>query len=253
MLTLLTNGQEKIDDLSNSMQAQTSALKSINDTLIKITENQRQEEQKTSKIMNITQLNLEAYSDLTANILSLSNKTKTSLKEIGELIEVMSIRTNTTINKIEKMMETSFSQLQTSLENIANAVETLTDHTIKLNSDLNNLIKEQSNQTKAILEVLRKTLLTDPTKESKTDNESRIEGDSEINSTSLNVTTGECVNSCLKVADGDYQSCDTCHGYVSCTNNYIFYRNCPTVDLFWDDNKKRCEWKSETCKTSDLT
>ncbi len=72
------------------------------------------------------------------------------------------------------------------------------------------------------------------------------------------ICTGEskrdtsCVSSCAGVADGDYQSCTGCHVYSSCSNGGIYdERSCP-VGLVWDDNKKRCEYKSDTCNSGGL-
>ena len=56
----------------------------------------------------------------------------------------------------------------------------------------------------------------------------------------------DCVSDCSDVANGDYQSCKTCKGYVTCSNGYYFDRPCP-ANLVWDDVKKRCEWESTTC------
>ena len=74
-------------------------------------------------------------------------------------------------------------------------------------------------------------------------------------------TTGAphtCVSDCSGVADGDYQSCKTCEGYVSCTNGYYFDRPCPKnrpgeKPLVWDDEKKRCEYESTTCPSTSST
>ena len=47
--------------------------------------------------------------------------------------------------------------------------------------------------------------------------------------------------------DGDYQSCQGCHVYATCSNEILYdNRPCP-ADLVWDDNAKRCEWISTTC------
>ncbi|KAK3591081.1 hypothetical protein CHS0354_005478 [Potamilus streckersoni] len=55
-----------------------------------------------------------------------------------------------------------------------------------------------------------------------------------------------CVDSCVGVRDGDYQNCRDCHKFVSCSNGYKYDMPCPS-NLVWDDNVKRCEWKSNTC------
>ena len=43
--------------------------------------------------------------------------------------------------------------------------------------------------------------------------------------------SGKCVADCSGVPSGDYQSCKTCHGYVTYSNGYYYDRPCPT-DLF---------------------
>ena len=56
-----------------------------------------------------------------------------------------------------------------------------------------------------------------------------------------------CVSSCAGLPSGDYQSCDGCGVYVTCSYGRIFPdRPCPG-GLKWDDNLKRCDWKSRTC------
>ena len=58
-----------------------------------------------------------------------------------------------------------------------------------------------------------------------------------------------CVSSCTGMPDGDYQSCNGCNVYVTCSNEIIHDdRPCPD-GLVWDDNLKRCEWESTTCGT----
>ena len=59
--------------------------------------------------------------------------------------------------------------------------------------------------------------------------------------------TGNCVSSCIGMKDGDYQSCKGCNVYASCSNEILYdNRPCP-ANLVWDDNKKICDWTSETC------
>ncbi|KAK2159251.1 hypothetical protein NP493_1732g00011 [Ridgeia piscesae] len=62
-------------------------------------------------------------------------------------------------------------------------------------------------------------------------------------------TTGSaCIRSCKTARNGDHQSCDGCHMYVTCSNGGMYnHRPCP-AGLMWNDNKKRCDWKSRTCK-----
>ena len=61
-------------------------------------------------------------------------------------------------------------------------------------------------------------------------------------------TGSNCVSDCTGMADGVYQSCTTCNGFVSCTNERLFNMPCAPSNppLVWDDNKKRCEWVSAT-------
>ena len=68
-------------------------------------------------------------------------------------------------------------------------------------------------------------------------------------------TPHPCVSDCSGMTDGDYQSCKTCEGYVSCSNGYYFDRPCApnhpgAKPLVWDDVKKRCEWTSSTCPST---
>lgn len=57
-----------------------------------------------------------------------------------------------------------------------------------------------------------------------------------------------CVKKCRGFPPGDYPSCLGCHFYVSCIGGFYIIdgRRCPAY-LEWDDNCKRCEYKSNTC------
>ncbi len=57
----------------------------------------------------------------------------------------------------------------------------------------------------------------------------------------------KCVSSCQGVANGDYQSCQGCHVYASCSNGILYDKRPCASNLVWDDKKKKCEYKSETC------
>lgn len=50
-----------------------------------------------------------------------------------------------------------------------------------------------------------------------------------------------CISSCQGVANGPYSSCTSCRQFVSCSNNLLFIFDCP-ANLFWDNDKKRCEF-----------
>merc|ERR1712002_332511 len=65
------------------------------------------------------------------------------------------------------------------------------------------------------------------------------------------IPVGQTVDDCLGIEDGDYQSPDGCHYYVTCSNNHIERkRPCPVLGdiiLEWDDKLKKCVYYSETC------
>lgn len=50
-----------------------------------------------------------------------------------------------------------------------------------------------------------------------------------------------CVHNCTNHDDGDYQSCNTCNGYVSCGGHVLLNRDCPST-LVWD-NSSTCDPK----------
>ncbi|XP_055996161.1 uncharacterized protein LOC125647708 [Ostrea edulis] len=62
----------------------------------------------------------------------------------------------------------------------------------------------------------------------------------------VNITVRDCVDNCTNVDDHDYQSCNTCNGYVTCSNGRLSNMTCPGK-LVWDDYNKTCEWNSTTC------
>ena len=46
--------------------------------------------------------------------------------------------------------------------------------------------------------------------------------------------------------DGDYQRCGFCDKYIECVWWDIEYHDCGPGEV-WDDNRKQCAGKSETC------
>ncbi|XP_062575468.1 uncharacterized protein LOC134237373 [Saccostrea cucullata] len=258
MLAYLANDQRKIYDLNKNVQAQTSSLWSeqskdsddFNNTLIKLTEDQREEDEIMSIFINDTLMQLEKISNVTNISLSLSKESQISFRVMTDMVEDLSSQTNSSMNEIGNMVDALSNEIQISSSNITNTMETLSNDTKTSSIELKNMLKEQSNQSNTFLEDKMKELLKDLKDELTALIESRIGGGCINNS--LNVTTGECQESCLRVPDGNYQSCDTCHGYVTCANNYYFTMNCPET-LKWDDNKKSCERTSETCNRDDFT
>ncbi|XP_011447539.3 uncharacterized protein [Magallana gigas] len=65
-----------------------------------------------------------------------------------------------------------------------------------------------------------------------------------------------CVNNCTNRDDGSYQSCYTCHGFVSCSNGVLYNMTCQVNyennHLFWDNIKRRCYIRSPTCDPDHL-
>ena len=63
-----------------------------------------------------------------------------------------------------------------------------------------------------------------------------------------------CVGeSCDGLPAGNYQSCYTCRGYVTCApGHFPMLRPCPAT-LIWDDVKKICDYTSTTCDPLDFT
>ncbi|XP_062603073.1 uncharacterized protein LOC134264809 [Saccostrea cucullata] len=165
------------------------------------------------------------------NMIALVNHTETSTIDLRHMFKQHSNEAQTTINEIGNLVEASLSQLHNSSNDISHKLKALFDHTNTSLIDVKDMLKDQSNEIKSLLGDMIKDVLKELKNELKTVIESSIGGGCVNNS--LNVTTGECVDSCLRVADGDYQSCDTCHGYVTCANNYIYQRNCSTDHLEW--------------------
>ena len=58
----------------------------------------------------------------------------------------------------------------------------------------------------------------------------------------INVT---CVEDCTGKYNGDYQSCETCSGYVSCWDEELTAQLCPDF-LLWDDQVKLFDTKSSS-------
>ncbi|XP_078333394.1 uncharacterized protein LOC144625609 isoform X2 [Crassostrea virginica] len=60
-----------------------------------------------------------------------------------------------------------------------------------------------------------------------------------------------CVRNCTGRIDGEYQSCDTCVGFIHCAGNVTNKKDCadsvPGSPVYWDNIKGRCDYKSSTC------
>ena len=65
-----------------------------------------------------------------------------------------------------------------------------------------------------------------------------------------------CIKSCKGRTDGNYQSCFTCGGFISCLNDITYNMSCmpsfPDRPILWDNIKGRCDYNSITCDPSYL-
>jgi len=63
-------------------------------------------------------------------------------------------------------------------------------------------------------------------------------------------TTGpRCIASCQGLPNGAYQSCNGCHFYIVCHYGSLKAEPpCSPAGYYWDDNLKKCEIQSGTCK-----
>ena len=65
--------------------------------------------------------------------------------------------------------------------------------------------------------------------------------------------TRPCVDSCIGLDNGDYQSCVSCYVYVSCNYEIVTDNRDCGPGLMWDDRDKDCLAVSTTCfKEDDL-
>lgn len=83
------------------------------------------------------------------------------------------------------------------------------------------------------------TVITNPTDTTTTPSTKR---------TTLCTTGPTCITVCQGKANGVYQSCEGCHVYANCSRGKLKVLPCQSYGLYWDDNLKMCENKSETCK-----
>ena len=66
-------------------------------------------------------------------------------------------------------------------------------------------------------------------------------------------TTGlGCRTNCTDVDDGDYQSCESCVEYISCSGGQPTVTHCNNNQT-WDDNQKRCQSADSTTCLEPLT
>ncbi|XP_050415621.1 uncharacterized protein LOC126829658 [Patella vulgata] len=62
----------------------------------------------------------------------------------------------------------------------------------------------------------------------------------------LIITHGACLESCIGIANGDYQFCGGCTKYATCSNHILTERPCPST-VRWDQNIRECVASSSTC------
>jgi len=60
------------------------------------------------------------------------------------------------------------------------------------------------------------------------------------------MTGDRCIVSCAGLPNGVYQSCNSCKGFITCVGFTPYTFQCP-LGLVFDDNKKRCGKRSDTC------
>ncbi|XP_052698644.1 uncharacterized protein LOC128176227 isoform X4 [Crassostrea angulata] len=135
---------------------------------------------------------------------------------------------------------------------ITNSMEAQIDGTNEINKTLGivldkfSSIKQSIESMKSLVKEINKPLNRAPAYTS-----SDSLSDSSNSGQCRNDTNGECVKDCTFMCRGDYQSCETCIGYVTCDHGKIFKRICVNprfnITLFWDDKLKACEFKSSTC------
>ena len=60
-----------------------------------------------------------------------------------------------------------------------------------------------------------------------------------------------CIRNCTGRNDGDYQSCFTCTGFITCSNSEVNNKTCagsfPGLPLHWDNIQGKCLYSSSTC------
>lgn len=145
---------------------------------------------------------------------------------------------------------------------ITNSMEAQTDGNNEINKTLSSVLDKFDSIKKSIESI--KTLVEETNNKVNSKNDftnQRSQGyssggsvsDSSDSGGKCKYTTNDgCVKDCRLMCNGDYQSCDTCEGYVSCDSGYLTKRDCTNTNivLFWDDKLKACEFKSKTCNIS---
>ena len=69
-----------------------------------------------------------------------------------------------------------------------------------------------------------------------------------LNTTSTCHPLRSCVQTCEGIDNGNYQSCQSCNVYATCSNGFVIDGRPCGPGLVWDDEKKLCAYESSTCR-----
>ncbi|XP_065941686.1 uncharacterized protein [Magallana gigas] len=184
-------------------------------------------------------------------IISVKNDSHTLRNEISNLRN----ETETSIQELKTMPLEVFEKLKTFEDILNEATESVRNDSQTLRNEISNI----RNGTETSIQELKTVLfeLFEEFKRNMTAYYTNQTGNQDSGSSSdpggqcYNSTTKGCVDQCDSMCDGDYQSCSTCNGYVTCANRILWQRDCSSGSnwhLVWDDNTKTCESVSNTCQ-----
>nr|XP_034304730.1 uncharacterized protein LOC117682051 [Crassostrea gigas] len=195
---------------------------------------------------------LKVFNDsFDAAIISVKNDSQTLRNKISGLRN----ETQTSIQELKTMPLEVFEKLKTFEDLFNEATESVRNDSQTLRNEISNIrnrtetsIQELKTEMSELFEEFKRNMTAYYTNQTGyQDSGSRSDSGGQC----YNSTTKGCVDQCDSMCEGDYQSCSTCNGYVTCAHRILHQRDCSSgsdLHLVWDDNTKTCESVSNTCQ-----
>nr|XP_034320078.1 uncharacterized protein LOC105342326 isoform X6 [Crassostrea gigas] len=164
-------------------------------------------------------------------------------------LERQMLKGNDEINKtVARSLKLVDDSLKEAIVSVRNGSQTISNESSSNSKKTEAQIREMKTMLLTLFEELKRNITSYWNSQVNRGGGSGLGSGSDSGGHCYNSTTNGCVDQCYNICDGDYQSCWTCKGFITCANRNLWQRNCSDSHLVWDDHTKRCESVSNTCQ-----
>nr|XP_034304789.1 uncharacterized protein LOC117682068 isoform X2 [Crassostrea gigas]XP_034304796.1 uncharacterized protein LOC117682068 isoform X3 [Crassostrea gigas] len=164
-------------------------------------------------------------------------------------LERQMLKGNDEINKtVARSLKLVDDSLKEAIVSVRNGSQTISNESSSNSNKTEAQIREMKTMLLTLFEELKRNITSYWNSQVNRGGGSGLGSGSDSGGHCYNSTTNGCVDQCYNICDGDYQSCWTCKGFITCANRNLWQRNCSEIHLVWDDHTKRCESVSNTCQ-----